>query len=194
MPNEQQPPGPQSGPFADPERRRAAGEQLLRAHDELRRELAGVLAAADGRPAATPASAAPVSAAPVSAPALRDLNRHCLAYCASLEDHHRAEDGALGAMERQFPDLAPAVTRIRDEHRAVTAMLARVRDLAATPPPAPAAARPAPAAHPAPGGPVRAELRALAARLDAHFAYEERTLLPALGVPAPPARPAAPGP
>lgn len=170
-------------PFADPQRRRAAGEQLLRAHDELRRELAGVLAAAEDGPAAADGTPEPARApehAPEHAPppVLRDLRRHCLAYCTSLEDHHRAEDGALGAMARQFPDLAPAATRIREEHRAVTAMLERVRELAAAP-------------HAAP---VRAELRALAARLDAHFAYEERELLPALGVPAPPTRPVTPGP
>ncbi|WP_181791558.1 nitroreductase family deazaflavin-dependent oxidoreductase, partial [Streptomyces phytophilus] len=107
-------------PFADPQRRRAAGEQLLRAHDGLRRELAGVLAAAEDRPAAT-AQAPERAPAPAPAPVLRDLRRHCLAYCTSLEDHHRAEDGALGAMARQFPDLAPAVARIREEHREVTA-------------------------------------------------------------------------
>jgi deazaflavin-dependent oxidoreductase (nitroreductase family) len=172
-------------PFADPQRRRAAGEQLLRAHDELRRELAAVLAAAEGRPADS-------AAAP--APALRDLRTHCLAYCTSVTEHHRAEDGALGAMARQFPRLAPAVARIRDEHRAVTAMVERVRELATAQAlaPAPSSAQ-ASASAPA-SAPVRAELRALAARLDAHFSYEERELLPALGVPAPPAPPVAPGP
>ncbi|WBB63791.1 nitroreductase/quinone reductase family protein [Streptomyces sp. WMMC500] len=164
-------PDPNPNPFADPRRRRAAGEQLLKAHAELRRELAGVLAAADGASADTAGDAA-------GDPALRDLRRHCLAYCGALEEHHGAEDGALGAMERQFPHLAPAVARIRAEHRDVTAMLERVRDLAAAPQAAP----------------VRAELRTLAARLDAHFAYEERELLPALGVPAPPTRAATPGP
>ncbi|MEO3768121.1 nitroreductase/quinone reductase family protein [Streptomyces sp. B8F3] len=171
--------------FADPQRRRAAAEQLLRAHDELRRELAGVLAAAEAGPAGPESPTGPSPAAP----ALRDLRRHCLAYCASLEDHHGAEDGHLGAMERQFPALAPAVARIRDEHRAVTAMLERVRDLAATLPPAAA-----PASHHAQTAPVRAELHALAARLDAHFTYEERELLPALGVPAPATRGAGSGP
>ncbi|WP_326797810.1 nitroreductase/quinone reductase family protein [Streptomyces sp. NBC_01808] len=165
-------------PFADPRRRLAAGEQLLKAHEELRRELAGVLAAAEGAPADT-----------AREPALRDLRRHCLAYCGSLEEHHGAEDGALGAMERQFPHLAPAVARIREEHRDVTAMLERVRDLAAAAPQAAADPAAAPAA-----AAVLAELHALAARLDAHFAYEERELLPALGLPAPPTRAVTPGP
>ncbi|MFF0723613.1 nitroreductase/quinone reductase family protein [Streptomyces sp. NPDC004134] len=167
-------PSPDANPFADPRRRLAAGEQLLKAHEELRRELAGVLAAAEGAPADTEGD-----------PVLRDLRRHCLAYCGSLEEHHGAEDGALGAMERQFPHLAPAVARIREEHHEVTAMLERVRDLAAAVPQG-AAARAA--------APALAELHALAGRLDAHFAYEERELLPALGLPAPPTGAVTPGP
>lgn len=111
----------------DPERLKALGAQLKRHHAELRAELVA-LRAEPGR----------------------DLMSHCLTFCGHLREHHTNEDRAFGAFEAQFPDLAPAIARLRDEHRAIAGTIAEIERTGVT--------------------------DGLLERLDAHFAYEERHL------------------
>ncbi|GEC02918.1 cation-binding protein [Streptomyces spinoverrucosus] len=158
--------------LTDPERTKAIGEFLLRVHGELRQELATLLEEVDAHVAA-PGSAGPGRAAPGrAAPVLGSrLATHCLSFCTALHGHHTNEDGAFTDFERRFPELAPAIAHLRREHtavaRTVTGIESLVRKLTA----------------PAATGDVeklRIELGSLAADLEAHFAYEEKRLLPAL--------------
>lgn len=132
--------------MTSPDRHSAAGEQLLRAHSELRRELRRI------RAGLGPAELG------------RDLLTHCLTFCDNLGTHHSREDGAFTRFETEFPQLVPALERLRQEHRVVAETLAELRDLLSR--------------GDAPG--VRTELDQLAARLEDHFDYEEEQLLPAL--------------
>ncbi|MGW2545733.1 nitroreductase/quinone reductase family protein [Kitasatospora sp. NPDC001574] len=150
------------------DRNRMIGRQLIIHHEELRAELAEVRAAVEsvlsGGEEARPA------------PDLtRQLHRRCLTFCYGLQLHHTREDGSFTAFEQQFPHLVPAITRLREEHEVVERKLADLeavleRGLAAE------------------GGDVaalRTELDRVIDGLEAHFAYEEEHLLPALDVPRP---------
>ncbi|WP_238013116.1 hemerythrin domain-containing protein [Dactylosporangium sp. AC04546] len=96
----------------------------------------------------------------------RPLLAHCLAFCAALTRHHRAEDeGLFAELVRVRPGLAPAVAKLMEDHQLIAMLLARVE--AATDPDA--AAR---------------ELDGLAAIMQSHFAFEERALREALDDPA----------
>jgi Hemerythrin HHE cation binding domain len=105
-----------------------------------------------------------------------DLLAHCLAFCSVLSAHHSAEDdGLFGALLAARPDLAPAIGQLTDDHAAITAILRRVRLLAAQ-------ARTARAEELAV---LRRELDGLAAIAESHFRYEERALSAALDQAAP---------
>jgi hypothetical protein len=113
------------------DRAQALGDQLVQIHDLLRRDLAALRAG--DRPAA-------------------DLRVHCLAFCGALTAHHTRESGSLAAFERQWPELAPVLARLREEHAAIARRIDEGID----------------------------DLDALAEELEAHFAYEEEHLVPAL--------------
>jgi deazaflavin-dependent oxidoreductase (nitroreductase family) len=147
--------------LTDPARTRAIGEFLLRVHGELREQLASVLRALDN---------------PLSSPAPgRHLSTHCLSLCTALHGHHTNEDGAFTDFERQFPELAPAIERLRREHetvaRAVTGIESLVAELASTTASGTASTD---------VERLRTEVRRLASDLEAHFAYEEEQLMPTL--------------
>lgn len=134
---------------AHPERNHAIGEQLLRHHDDLRRVLADLRAEVDG-----------------GTPTLhRELLTRCLTFCDSLRLHHIREDGAFTAFETRFPELTPAVDRLRQEHHVVARTLTELQSLAEDDP-----------------NRLRAELERLTTSLEEHFTYEEEQLLPALQV------------
>jgi deazaflavin-dependent oxidoreductase (nitroreductase family) len=105
----------------DPDRQWALGDQLRLAHADLRSDLAEVrrqadaLAAGDGRPGGERDGAA-------------RLRRHCLAFCDAIGAHHTGED-TLGfpRLERQVPELAPVVARLRAEHVRVADLQQRLR-------------------------------------------------------------------
>jgi deazaflavin-dependent oxidoreductase (nitroreductase family) len=153
---------------ADPEQNHAVGEQLLRAHDQLRStfgwiraEIAEVVA---GRAAAEGTGR--------SVPDLRrQLLRHCSSFCYGMEMHHISEDGAFTAVEARFPELTEAVARLRREHREVAATLARIEGLLAS----------LDADAEGELGGLWAELEGMVASVEEHFAYEEERLLPVLG-------------
>ncbi|WP_030244723.1 hemerythrin domain-containing protein [Streptomyces sp. NRRL S-350] len=143
--------------------------QLSRAHQDLRRRLADVRTNLGRR-----------------RPHDDTLLTHCLAFCTALTNHHQGEDDGLFAqllLER--PDLAPTVAKLVEDHGFISAILARVRELAEL---ADLAARAAPAAGSSDTGPpgpadlaaIGRELDGLAAIMDSHFAYEERAIGAAL--------------
>jgi hypothetical protein len=99
------------------------------------------------------------------------LVTHCLAFCAALTSHHRGEDtGMFAELLRERPDLAGTVANLVQDHEMIASILSRVADLA----------------HHAAGSPDRAldavgrELDGLAAIMESHFNYEERTMSEAL--------------
>ncbi|MGW4378750.1 nitroreductase/quinone reductase family protein [Kitasatospora sp. NPDC004531] len=126
--------------------------QLRLHHEDLRRQLADLRTRLD-------------DAGPVPGPDLAaQLRDHCLQFCYGLGMHHTREDGAFTAFERQYPQLIPALARLRAEHRTVADALARFEARLAAPD--------------ADAADLRAELDRLTDGLEAHFAYEETQLLP----------------
>ncbi|TQN28751.1 hemerythrin HHE cation binding domain-containing protein [Haloactinospora alba] len=145
------------------ERAQALGEQLITAHDEFRGELARLREQLDsflagGGSADTPAP-----------PALdHQLRTNCLSFCEHLHGHHTAEDTRLFPyLEEHYPDLAPAIARLRDEHGTVGRLLGDIRTLLEE------AAQHDPAR-------VRDEFRRLSTELEEHLTYEEEQLVPTL--------------
>ncbi|MET8828646.1 nitroreductase/quinone reductase family protein [Streptomyces sp. NPDC004610] len=154
--------------FTDPARTRAIGEFLLRVHGELREQLASLLARFDTAP---------------DTPETRPLALHCLTLCTALHGHHTNEDGAFTDLAHRFPELAPAIERLRRDHTRVAAMVQDIERLAEqldADPADPAHLRADPAHIPANPARLRAELLTLTADLERHFAYEEEQLLPTL--------------
>ncbi|ASR39212.1 hemerythrin [Prauserella marina] len=145
------------------ERVRGLGDFLAEGHEWLRDGLTSVRA----RLSATIEGEASVSAA--SGPSLaRQLRAHCLDFCGALHQHHEGEDrGAFPILARRYPELAPVLDRLGEEHRVVSALRERIEALVA----AEGSADPVR---------LRDELDQLAAELESHFAYEERTIAEAL--------------
>ncbi|WP_066934762.1 hemerythrin domain-containing protein [Microtetraspora fusca] len=126
----------------------------------------------------------------------RKLSRHCLLFCDALHGHHTNEDGAFADFEKRFPYLAPALDRLRKEHRVVAQAVADLQALLANLTPeadelstgtsVPEARDTAtPGTRPAPtdtddAAALLAELERLSSQLEEHFAYEEAHLIPAL--------------
>ncbi|MFF0448965.1 nitroreductase/quinone reductase family protein [Streptomyces sp. NPDC004609] len=102
-----------------------------------------------------------------SAPTLEgQLGRHCLTMCGALRSHHTAEDTVFDQLEAEFPSLGPDLDRLRREHLAVARAVGELEELLRR------------GGEP---GRLRADVDRLTAELEAHFAYEESVLLPALG-------------
>ncbi|MGW7078301.1 nitroreductase/quinone reductase family protein [Streptomyces sp. NPDC054866] len=144
---------------ADPARHRAIADHLVAVHTELRGELAELR---------EQAAAYRTTSDTRRSPALSlggQLARHCLTLCGALHEHHTNEDGAFTELERQFPELAPGIARLRDEHKTVARTLTELEALLADPDSV---------------IDLEAELDRLASGLEEHFAYEEEQLLPAL--------------
>lgn len=153
---------------ADPALPAAMGAQLVRHHDELRRELARLRTAlAQG-------------AAPRTASLRRELLDHCLTVCDGLYLHHRREDGAFTAVEAHFPALASVIGQLREQHRVLAGVLAELRELVVEA-----------GAETDPGrlSQLRTDFERMADEVEEHFATEEWELLPTLqGSPARSAR------
>ena len=136
------------------ERAAALGAQLAQIHQALRDQLhdvRGRLTAAD-----------PDHSDGVSAP---EVLHHCLTLCGALRAHHTGEDGELfPALLRANPDFAATMDKLREDHRLIADILARLQDLLAL------------AADSQDREPLVRELDGLAAILESHFAYEERRI------------------
>jgi hypothetical protein len=143
----------------------AAGRQLLVGHRELRAQLSALRAALDengGLAAAVGGTGGGVSL-------VQQLRARCLEYCLGLHHHHTMEDGAFPVFEQRYPEIAPVIERLREEHRQVAAGLDRLTKLVESD-----------------DGQdltwLRGELERTVAGIEEHFVYEETYLLPALGV------------
>ncbi|NUP68780.1 MAG: nitroreductase family deazaflavin-dependent oxidoreductase [Nonomuraea sp.] len=131
--------GPPSGP---------PGDALKTLHDAFRKELALIR-----REAAT------------SGPRLTaQLRVNCLTLCQGLHGHHTKEDGFLfPALEAGHPELAPALARLREEHRTVQELLERLQHVLRDDDLTPAA--------------LLAEVERLTLDVEAHLDYEEEQLV-----------------
>jgi hypothetical protein len=95
-----------------------------------------------------------------------DLAAHCLAFCAAVTAHHQGEDaGMFTDLLRERPDLEATVAKLVEDHGMIEWILSRVAELTD---------------RAAPPATVQSELDGLAAILDSHFAFEERTIDAAL--------------
>ncbi|MFF4447986.1 nitroreductase/quinone reductase family protein [Streptomyces sp. NPDC001502] len=92
------------------------------------------------------------------------LRQHCLAFCHSLEFHHRSEDaGLFPYLEQQHPHMREFFRRIGSEHR----VIARLQEELA-------------GALDAPGARFSERVERLSRELEAHLDGEEAQLLPVL--------------
>ncbi|MFD9888018.1 nitroreductase/quinone reductase family protein [Amycolatopsis sp. NPDC059027] len=146
------------------DRVRGMGDFVVEVHDWLRKELAELRGQADeiadGK-ATTFTRTADLG---------RELREHCLNFCEALKHHHHGEDaGAFPMLARRFPSLAPVLTKLAEEHAVVARAQERIRALVE-------------AYVPGEDDParLREELDRLATGLEAHFAYEERSIVAAL--------------
>lgn len=147
----------------DPSRARAIGDHLVRIHDELRQEMASLLADVEAHLAAP--SPAPGRPAPALTAQLRE---RCATVCDALHGHHTNEtERGFPLLEERFPGIIPALEQFRREHEALADIRHRVQEAVA-------------GLDDGDPGEVRAELRRLAAEMEAHFAREERRLVTAL--------------
>ncbi|MFE0024989.1 nitroreductase/quinone reductase family protein [Amycolatopsis sp. NPDC059021] len=151
------------------DRVRGMGDFVVDAHDWLRKELAELRGQADeiadGK-ATTFTRTADLG---------RELREHCLTFCGALKRHHLGEDTvAFPMLAARFPSLAPALEKLAAEHVVVARAQERIRELVE-------------GYVPGEGDPVRLreELDRLATDLEAHFAYEERSIVTALNALAP---------
>ncbi|WP_181765707.1 nitroreductase/quinone reductase family protein [Streptomyces albidus (ex Kaewkla and Franco 2022)] len=159
------------------------GEKLVEIHTWLRSQLQHVRAEADAHFAARAAheeSGGSGVTAPVPGLGLQ-LRQHCLAFCESLEFHHGSEDAhVFPALAREYPHLASALDRLRDEHRTVARIQGELLSLLE-------------GIGTAEPGAFRAELERMSHELTAHLDFEEKSLIPVLsGIPAPSGPPPVP--
>ncbi|MGW6196044.1 nitroreductase/quinone reductase family protein [Kribbella sp. NPDC055110] len=146
-----------------PARVGAATAQLKEIHNGLREQLSTTLTAVD----AYLAGSGP-------APTLtKTLHQHCLTFCESLHAHHSREDSVFPRLAADFPDLKPALDRLTQEHATVAELNKQLT----------AAVENLTTATPAQAQRLRADLTHLAETLEAHYAYEEAHLGPALDTP-----------
>ncbi|MFI5959517.1 hemerythrin domain-containing protein [Cryptosporangium sp. NPDC051539] len=96
----------------------------------------------------------------------RDLLLYCHGFCAALTGHHEGEDRELfPALVAQHPELRDTVRRLEQDHSMIAYLLGGLQaavDRSATP------------------AELERHLEGVAAIMESHFRYEERTLLPSL--------------
>ncbi|MDA3647631.1 nitroreductase/quinone reductase family protein [Saccharopolyspora indica] len=152
---------------AGAERVRGLGDFLVEAHDWLRAELAELHRQVDE-----------IIEGDASSPELerpkpdlaQQLRAHCTEFCAALKQHHTGEDrGAFPMLAQQFPELSPTLEKLGQEHEAVARLQDEIRRLVDEYEPG----RTDPA-H------LKTRLESMTGELEAHFAYEERTIVAAL--------------
>ncbi|WP_116041213.1 nitroreductase/quinone reductase family protein [Amycolatopsis palatopharyngis] len=134
------------GPNTDRE-----GDFLLQIHDAFRHELALI-----HKEVAT------------SGPGLgAQLRINCLSLCQGLQHHHNSEDDQMyPVVDEKHPELAPTLTRLRQEHQQIAVLLEQLQE--------------AVSATDADRSTVIAEVERLTIELEAHLDYEEQELIPVL--------------
>lgn len=141
-------------------------DKLLEVHTWLRAQLRHVTAEAEAYVRARAELPAGADAPPL--PLGLQIRQHCLAFCDSLHTHHTSEDqGVFPVLAEKHPDLAPALERLRTEHRTVDRVRRELEGLLADV----ATADP---------DRFRAELARMTRELEDHLAYEEEVLIPPL--------------
>ncbi|GAA1670548.1 nitroreductase/quinone reductase family protein [Fodinicola feengrottensis] len=96
------------------------------------------------------------------------LRVNCLTVCQGLHLHHAGEEaGIFPQLVRRFPEVEPAIDRLRVEHEKVAALVDELRAAIASD----RTDRPA----------VLAEVDRLIDELERHLTYEEEQLMPLLG-------------
>ncbi|MEV6226257.1 nitroreductase/quinone reductase family protein [Saccharopolyspora shandongensis] len=149
------------------DRVRGLGDFLVEGHDWLRKELTELRAQVDEIIAGDADGAALERAKPGLAEQMR---AHCLEFCAAVKEHHTGEDmGAFPMLAQQYPELAPDLEKLGEEHKVVARLQDEIRQLVE-------------GYVPGKSDPVqlRERLEVLASDLEEHFAYEERTVVDAL--------------
>lgn len=92
-----------------------------------------------------------------------ELLEHCAGFCAAPQAHHAGEDEALfPAVRREFPQLAPTIGELAEDHWLIAGILRWVAELAGA------------GATSADNGRIAGELDGLAAIVESHFTFEER--------------------
>ncbi|MFD5860809.1 nitroreductase/quinone reductase family protein [Streptomyces chartreusis] len=132
------------------------GEALKVVHDAFRRELelirAEMAAGAKGSTTGTLGA---------------QLRVNCLTFCAGLHNHHTGEGLAMFPfLEDRYPELAPALARLRDEHDRIAELVEDLRRVVGD--------------ENADPDTARREVERLTTELEAHLTYEEEQLIPLL--------------
>jgi iron-sulfur cluster repair protein YtfE (RIC family) len=101
-----------------------------------------------------------------TAAAGRDLLLYCHGFCTALDGHHRGEDDVLlPVLAERHPALRPTIDKLRQDHSMVGSLLTSLQELVDRDPTA---------------AELDQHLEGLAAIMESHFRFEERTLLPVL--------------
>ncbi|MFJ1877649.1 nitroreductase/quinone reductase family protein [Streptomyces chartreusis] len=132
------------------------GEALKVVHDAFRRELelirAEVAAGDEGSTTGTLGA---------------QLRVNCLTFCAGLHNHHTGEGLAMFPfLEDRYPELAPALARLRNEHDRIAELVEDLRRVVGD--------------ENADPDTARREVERLTTALEAHLTYEEEQLIPLL--------------
>jgi deazaflavin-dependent oxidoreductase (nitroreductase family) len=134
------------------DRVRRMGDWLVEVHDWLRAELRELRTQLD-------------NGGPL------EVRTRCLGFCSALTRHHSGEDAAIfPQLAVQFPALAPALTKLGEDHVVVARLQEEIRRLVDD------------ERDPAR---LRTEFDRLASALDSHFTYEENAVVQALNALAP---------
>ncbi|MFD5093447.1 nitroreductase/quinone reductase family protein [Amycolatopsis thailandensis] len=144
------------------DRVRGLGDFLVEVHEWLREELKTVRAGVEDL----------VAGRADSLTLGKSLRAHCVSFCEALTKHHTGEDmGAFPMLAQRFPALAPVLTKLGEDHVLVATSQKRIRELVEG------------YVH-GESDPIRLrdDFDELAGKLEAHFAYEERTVVTALNV------------
>ncbi|MFC9252627.1 nitroreductase/quinone reductase family protein [Amycolatopsis thailandensis] len=144
------------------DRVRGMGDFLVEVHEWLREELKTVRAGVEDL----------VAGRADSLTLEKSLRAHCVSFCEALTKHHTGEDmGAFPMLAQRFPALAPVLTKLGEDHAVVATSQKRIRELVEG------------YVH-GESDPIRLrdDFDELAGKLEAHFAYEERTVVTALNV------------
>ncbi|MFC8245379.1 nitroreductase/quinone reductase family protein [Streptomyces chartreusis] len=145
------------------------GEALKVVHDAFRRELALIraeMSEAGGKGSTADSTTGSTTGIPTGTLGAQ-LRVNCLTFCAGLHSHHTGEGLAMFPfLEDRYPELAPALARLRDEHDRIAELVEDLRRVVGD--------------ENADPDTARREVERLTTELEAHLTYEEEQLIPLL--------------